>query len=82
MLFYFSNTILDNVDISLLYITLNYVIYFLSVCFDCYLSNFKTSLFPGISLAVCKAGAAENGVPLYRHIAQLAGNNNQSELVI
>ncbi|KAL5252991.1 hypothetical protein ACHWQZ_G015678 [Mnemiopsis leidyi] len=28
----------------------------------------------GVSLAVCKAGAAEKGVPLYRHIAQLAGN--------
>lgn len=27
----------------------------------------------GISLAVCKAGAAEKGVPLYRHIAALAG---------
>ncbi|KAJ0023232.1 hypothetical protein NQD34_003131 [Periophthalmus magnuspinnatus] len=28
----------------------------------------------GVSLAVCKAGAAEKGVPLYRHIADLAGN--------
>lgn len=28
----------------------------------------------GVSLAVCKAGAAHNGVPLYRHIAGLAGN--------
>jgi hypothetical protein len=27
-----------------------------------------------VSLAVCKAGAAEKGVPLYRHIADLAGN--------
>lgn len=27
----------------------------------------------GVSLAVCKAGAAENGIPLYRHIANLAG---------
>ena len=26
------------------------------------------------SMAVCKAGAAEKGVPLYRHIADLAGN--------
>jgi len=25
----------------------------------------------GVSLAVCKAGAAEKGVPLYRHIADL-----------
>lgn len=28
----------------------------------------------GVSLAVCKAGAAKKGVPLYRHIADLAGN--------
>eukprot|EP00128_Syssomonas_multiformis_P001165 Colp12_sorted_trinity150504_noHs@28270 len=27
----------------------------------------------GISLAVCKAGAAHKGIPLYRHIADLAG---------
>lgn len=30
----------------------------------------------GISLAVCKAGAAKKGVPLYKHIADLAGNTN------
>ena len=30
----------------------------------------------GISLAVCKAGAAHKGVPLYRHIASLAGNKD------
>jgi enolase len=29
-----------------------------------------------VSMAVCKAGAAEKGVPLYRHIADLAGNKN------
>eukprot|EP00004_Rigifila_ramosa_P000265 TRINITY_DN102_c0_g1_i1.p2 TRINITY_DN102_c0_g1~~TRINITY_DN102_c0_g1_i1.p2 ORF type:complete len:448 (-),score=124.52 TRINITY_DN102_c0_g1_i1:71-1381(-) len=28
----------------------------------------------GVSLAVCKAGAAQKKVPLYRHIADLAGN--------
>lgn len=28
----------------------------------------------GVSLAVCKAGAAHKGVPLYHHIADLAGN--------
>merc|ERR1719394_751066 len=28
----------------------------------------------GVPLAVCKAGAAKKGVPLYRHIADLAGN--------
>ncbi|PSN52313.1 Enolase [Blattella germanica] len=27
----------------------------------------------GVSIAVCKAGAAKKGVPLYRHIADLAG---------
>eukprot|EP00745_Piridium_sociabile_P015202 TRINITY_DN22408_c0_g1_i5.p1 TRINITY_DN22408_c0_g1~~TRINITY_DN22408_c0_g1_i5.p1 ORF type:complete len:300 (-),score=87.79 TRINITY_DN22408_c0_g1_i5:8-907(-) len=27
-----------------------------------------------VSMAVCKAGAAEKGVPLYKHIADLAGN--------
>lgn len=30
----------------------------------------------GVSLAVCKAGAAHKDVPLYRHIADLAGNSN------
>lgn len=29
----------------------------------------------GVSLAVCKAGAAQRGVPLYQHIAKLAGND-------
>jgi len=28
----------------------------------------------GVSIAVCKAGAVEKGVPLYRHIADLAGH--------
>merc|ERR1712121_446309 len=27
----------------------------------------------GVSLAVCKAGAAHSGIPLYQHIANLAG---------
>ncbi|XP_057662202.1 enolase-like [Diorhabda carinulata] len=30
----------------------------------------------GVSLAICKAGAAKKGIPLYKHIAQLAGNKN------
>lgn len=30
----------------------------------------------GVSLAVCKAGAAKRGIPLYRHIADLAKNKN------
>lgn len=28
-----------------------------------------------VSMAVCKAGAAENGLPLYRHIGKLANND-------
>ncbi|RKP26223.1 gamma-enolase [Syncephalis pseudoplumigaleata] len=35
----------------------------------------------GVSLAVCKAGAAQRGVPLYRHIAHLAGRKD-SEIVL
>eukprot|EP01123_Difflugia_compressa_P006545 TRINITY_DN18811_c0_g1_i1.p1 TRINITY_DN18811_c0_g1~~TRINITY_DN18811_c0_g1_i1.p1 ORF type:complete len:438 (-),score=112.45 TRINITY_DN18811_c0_g1_i1:128-1441(-) len=30
----------------------------------------------GVSMAVCKAGAAHSGVPLYQHIARLAGKND------
>ncbi|XP_060803447.1 enolase [Amyelois transitella] len=30
----------------------------------------------GVSLAVAKAGAAKKGVPLYQHLADLAGNSN------
>lgn len=30
----------------------------------------------GISLAVARAGAAQKGVPLYRHLAELAGNKD------
>lgn len=30
----------------------------------------------GVSLAVCKAGAAKKGIPLYKYIAELAGNND------
>lgn len=29
----------------------------------------------GVSLAICKAGAAHSELPLYRHISQLAGND-------
>eukprot|EP00164_Ancoracysta_twista_P003522 GFYU01004699.1.p1 GENE.GFYU01004699.1~~GFYU01004699.1.p1 ORF type:complete len:450 (-),score=181.27 GFYU01004699.1:65-1372(-) len=39
----------------------------------------KTSLganaILGVSMAVCKAGAAASGLPLYRYIAKLAGND-------
>lgn len=42
-------------------------------------SKFGANAILGVSLAVCKAGAAEKGVPLYRHIADLAGN---TELIL
>jgi len=37
-------------------------------------SKFGANAILGVSMAVCKAGAAERGVPLYRHIADLAGH--------
>ncbi|XP_067828067.1 beta-enolase-like [Heptranchias perlo] len=37
-------------------------------------SKFGANAILGVSLAVCKAGAKEKGIPLYRHIADLAGN--------
>lgn len=40
----------------------------------CVSAKFGANAILGVSLAVCKAGAAEKGVPLYRHIADLAGN--------
>ncbi|CAB1438476.1 unnamed protein product, partial [Pleuronectes platessa] len=39
-------------------------------------SQFGANSILGVSLAVCKAGAAEKGVPLYRHIADLAGHKD------
>ncbi|XP_056283962.1 gamma-enolase isoform X2 [Pseudoliparis swirei] len=42
-------------------------------------SQFGANAILGVSLAVCKAGASEKDVPLYRHIADLAGN---TELVL
>ncbi|KAG9338993.1 hypothetical protein JZ751_024391 [Albula glossodonta] len=39
-------------------------------------SMFGANAILGVSLAVCKAGAVEKGVPLYRHIADLAGNKH------
>jgi len=32
----------------------------------------------GVSMAICKAGAAKKGIPLFKHIANLAGNKNVS----
>jgi len=37
-------------------------------------SKFGANAILGVSLAVAKAGAAQKGVPLYRHLADLAGN--------
>ncbi|XP_014089074.3 enolase [Bactrocera oleae] len=39
-------------------------------------SKFGANAILGISLAVCKAGAAKKGVPLYQHIADLASNKD------
>jgi len=36
-------------------------------------NNMGANAILGVSMAVCKAGAAHKGVPLYRHIADLAG---------
>ncbi|RKP06100.1 enolase [Thamnocephalis sphaerospora] len=43
--------------------------------------NLGANAILGVSLAVAKAGAAEAGVPLYRHIAQLAGRT-EDQLVL
>uniref|UniRef100_T1JBI9 Enolase n=1 Tax=Strigamia maritima TaxID=126957 RepID=T1JBI9_STRMM len=37
-------------------------------------SKFGANAILGVSLAACKAGAAHKGIPLYKHIAELAGN--------
>lgn len=37
-------------------------------------SQFGANAILGVSIAVCKAGAAKRGIPLYQHIADLAGN--------
>uniref|UniRef100_A0A3Q1BBJ6 phosphopyruvate hydratase n=1 Tax=Amphiprion ocellaris TaxID=80972 RepID=A0A3Q1BBJ6_AMPOC len=42
-------------------------------------SQFGANAILGVSLTICKAGAAEKDTPLYRHIADLAGN---TELVL
>jgi hypothetical protein len=39
-------------------------------------AKFGANAILGVSLAICKAGAAERELPLYRHIAQLAGNSD------
>ncbi|KAI4462652.1 enolase [Holotrichia oblita] len=37
-------------------------------------SNFGANAILGVSMAACKAGACKRGLPLYQHIADLAGN--------
>ncbi|KAK4875507.1 hypothetical protein RN001_011929 [Aquatica leii] len=37
-------------------------------------SKFGANAILGVSLAVAKAGAAKRGIPLYKHLADLAGN--------
>lgn len=39
-------------------------------------SKYGANAILAVSMAVCKAGAAMMGLPLYQHIAQLAGNDN------
>jgi len=39
-------------------------------------NNLGANAILGVSMAVCKAGAAHKGVPLYRHIADLAGQKD------
>lgn len=46
---------------------------------SCPTAQFGANAILGVSLAICKAGAAEKDTPLYRHIADLAGN---TELVL
>ena len=38
-------------------------------------ANLGANAILGVSLAAAKAGAAEKGVPLYQHFADLAGND-------
>lgn len=49
-----------------------FILFFWFFCFQT--AKFGANAILGVSLAVCKAGAAEKGVPLYRHIADLAGS--------
>lgn len=39
-------------------------------------SKYGANALLGISLAIAKAGAAKKGVPLYKHLADLAGNKD------
>jgi len=41
-------------------------------------ANLGANSILGVSLAVARAGAAEHGIPLYQHIANLAGNGGKT----
>ncbi len=43
-------------------------------------SNLGANAILGISVAVCRAGAAGKNLPLYRHIKELAGSDNSLQL--
>merc|ERR1712179_458656 len=43
---------------------------------DDFMNKLGANAILGVSLACCKAGAAELALPLYRHIANLAGYND------
>ena len=45
-------------------------------------SNLGANAILAVSLAACKAGAGEEGVPLYRHIAKLAGHGKEPLLPV
>lgn len=45
-------------------------------------SNLGANAILGASLAAAKAGAAANGLPLYQHVAQLAGNPSACTLPV
>jgi enolase len=55
---------------------LNFGIIIVQLIFVSFKAKFGANAILGVSLAVCKAGAAEKGVPLYRHIADLAGHKD------
>jgi len=44
--------------------------------------NLGANAILGVSMAVCKAGAAAKGVPLFRHIADLAGRKEANTLPV
>lgn len=59
---------------ELLLIYLKFIYLIICVLSIHVLAQFGANAILGVSLAVCKAGAGEKGVPLYQHIADLAGN--------